>query len=88
MVEHPRNPNSNNVETSIVVKPNIVVVFVDVKPIDVDVSVDLKLNVDSKENIVKHYVNKLADNEVDTMNYFFTNVKYKFRDDLINWGRH
>jgi len=70
-------------------KPNIVVVFVDVKSIDVDVPVDLKLNVDSKENIFKHYVNfvkkkKHYVNKLLTMNYFFTNVKYKVRDDSIN----
>jgi len=45
----------------------------------------LKPNVDSKENIVKHDFSKLADNEVYTEKYFFTNLKYNVRDDLINW---
>jgi hypothetical protein len=53
------------------VKPNIVVVSIDVKSNNVDVSVDVKLNVDSKEYIFKHYVNKLAYNEVKTNELLF-----------------
>jgi hypothetical protein len=68
--------------------PNIVESFVEVKPKDNEVYVDLKPNVDYKENIIKHNVSKLVDNEVDAAKYFLKNVKYKVRDDLNNWTPH
>jgi len=77
MVEHHVDPKSNNVEASVDSKSNIV-----------KTSVDLKSNIDLKENVVKPDVSKLVDNEVDTAKYFFTYVKYKVRDNLINWIHH
>lgn len=39
----------------------------------------------TREKIVKLVVSKLVDNKVDTAKYlFFTKVKYKLRDNLIN----
>lgn len=79
IVEHPLDPNSNNVEASLDLKPNIDESFIEVKPNDNEVSVDYK------ENFIKHNVTKLVDNEVDATKYFKKNVKYKVRDDLNNW---
>lgn len=68
-------------------KPNIVESFVDVKSNDVEVSVDLKQNIDYKENIIKHIVSKLVYDEVDTRKHVLTNLRYKVRGDLNNWAR-
>jgi len=51
-------------------KSNIVESFVEVKPNDNEVYVDLKPHVDYKENFIKHNVTKLVDNEVDATKYF------------------
>lgn len=99
VVEHPIDPKRNNVEAFVDLKPNIVKTFNDLKPdilqdfIDLkpniaEVSVDLETIFYSKENTVKLGIFKPVDNEVDMTEYFFTNMKYKVMDDMINWIRH
>jgi len=58
------------VEASFDVKPNIVEVFVDVKP-------SLVGFVDVKPSLVGYGVSKLHDNEVDTAPYFFIEDTWK-----------
>lgn len=81
MVKHPFDSNSNKVETSDVVKPNIVINFVDVKPNIVESYVDVKPNdikvfVDLNQMLIlntffKPSVSKFADNEANAAGFFF-----------------
>ena len=59
-------------------KPNIVEVSVDVKPLLVG-------SVDVKPSLVDYHVSKLGDNEVETTSFFSTEDRWKVRDDMINW---